>query len=228
MKKVTRSRRRLLRSVALVLIALGSLIALDVLMTVVWQEPVTAIIATIQQQNIDRSLEKPAKLSEPQQWVVNHLPTAAQRVLYFANLDALQVKDGQAIGKISIPKIDVKFDIIQGTSTADLIKGPGHYPETRFPGQGSTIAIAGHRTTYLAPFRNINSLDTGDKITITMPYGVFTYTVQYQRVVSPTDWSIINPQGYERLVLSACTPLFSASHRLIVFAKLTHITPTLP
>ena len=117
--------------------------------------------------------------------------------------------------------------MIQGTDTDSLIKGPGHYPHTSYPGQGGTVAIAGHRTTYLAPFRHIDSLHRGDKIIITMPYGRFTYVVQYQQTVLPTALWVENYKGYERLVLSACTPLFSASHRLIIFAKLQH-TDLLP
>ena len=51
-----------------------------------------------------------------------------------------------------------------------LQKGPGHYPETPFPGQGGTVGIAGHRTTYLAPFRHIDSMEKGDRIYLEMPY----------------------------------------------------------
>jgi sortase (surface protein transpeptidase) len=88
-----------------------------------------------------------------------------------------------------------------------------------------TTAIAGHRTTYLAPFRHIDSLRPGQSILLDMPYAHFIYRVIGSRVVLPTDVSIIKPVGYSRLVLSACTPLFSASHRLIVFARLQSIEP---
>ena len=81
---------------------------------------------------------------------------------------------------------------------------------------GQTVAIAGHRTTYLAPFRFINELRPGDRIFLTMPYGKFTYVVQYQRIVKPTQTSVIDDVGYERLVLSACNPLYSAAQRIIV------------
>ena len=85
---------------------------------------------------------------------------------------------------------------------------------------GQTVPIAGHRTTYLAPFRHINELVAGDKIIVTMPYGRFTYVVQYQRIVLPTALWVTNNVGYERLVLSACNPLYSAAQRIIVFARL--------
>ena len=85
---------------------------------------------------------------------------------------------------------------------------------------GQTVAIAGHRTTYLAPFRHLNELAPGDRIVVTMPYGTFTYVVQYQRIVSPTALWVTRNVGYDRLVLSACNPLYSAAQRIIVFARL--------
>jgi sortase A len=93
---------------------------------------------------------------------------------------------------------------------------------------GETVAIAGHRTTYLAPFRFLNELTAGDRVIVTMPYGRFTYIVQYQRVVVPTDWWITDNRGYDRLVLSACNPLYSASQRIVVFARLRSVQPLGP
>jgi sortase A len=87
------------------------------------------------------------------------------------------------------------------------------------------VAIAGHRTTYLAPFRHIDALKPGDRIVLSMPYGKFTYTVQYHRIVLPTALWVTNDVGYDRLVLSACNPLYSAAQRIIVFAKLSQVEP---
>ena len=87
------------------------------------------------------------------------------------------------------------------------------------------MAIAGHRTTYLAPFRHIDELRPGDQIVLKMPYGQFTYVVQYHRIVLPTALWVTKNVGYERLVLSACNPLYSAAQRIIVFARLRTIEP---
>ncbi len=125
-----------------------------------------------------------------------------------------------------IKKIGASFDIVQGTDTASLEKGPGHYPGTAFPGLGQTVAIAGHRTTYLAPFRHIDALSSGDRIVVNMPYGRFIYVVQYHKIVLPTALWVINNVGYDRLVLSACNPLYSAAQRIIVFARLAQVQPT--
>jgi sortase A len=114
---------------------------------------------------------------------------------------------------------------VQGTDESSLELGPGHYPETAMPGQGKTVAIAGHRTTYLAPFRHIDSMKQGDKITLKMPYGTFVYAVQKTEIVDPSDVGVIHETGYERLVLSACNPLYSAAERYIVFARLVRSEP---
>ena len=140
------------------------------------------------------------------------------------------LRNGKPIGRISIPKIGLQMVVVQGTTTADLERGPGHYDSasgraTELPGMGGVVAIAGHRTTYLEPFRHIDSLARGDRIQLKMPYGTFTYRVLAQQTVLPTDWSILRPRKFEELVLSACTPLYSASHRLIVYAKLVAASP---
>ena len=133
------------------------------------------------------------------------------------------MKEREAIGRIEIPRIDLDIVVVQGTDTASLQKGPGHYKATSIPGQPGTVAIAGHRTTYLAPFRQIDEIEDGDEIRIEMPYGAFTYVVEKHEIVDPGQVEIIEPVGYERLVLTACHPLYSAAQRYAVFAKLSRI-----
>jgi sortase A len=151
-----------------------------------------------------------------------------KRIAFLARREQHQVRPGDAIGKIEIPKIGASYTMIQGTDAGSLEKGPGHYPESAFPGMGRTVAVAGHRTTYLAPFRQIDELAPGDPIMLVMPYGRFTYRVQYRRIVQPTALWVIRDVGYERLVLSACNPLYSAAQRIIVFAKLRAVKPLGP
>ena len=124
------------------------------------------------------------------------------------------------MGHISIPRIGASYLVVQGTDAGSLERGPGHYPGTTLPGLGQTVAIAGHRTTYLAPFRHIDALRPGDRIVLRMPYGRFVYVVQFHRIVAPTAWWVTRNVGYERLVLSACNPLYSAAQRIVVFARL--------
>jgi sortase A len=101
-----------------------------------------------------------------------------------------------------------------------LRDGPGHYPATSLPGERGTMAIAGHRTTFGAWFRHIDRLTPGDALELDLPYGRFTYRVQRTRIVPPTALWITGNVGYDRLVLSACHPPFSASKRIVVFARL--------
>ncbi len=116
--------------------------------------------------------------------------------------------------------------VVKGTDTEALESGPGIYSGTSLPGLAKTTAIAGHRTTYLAPFRHIDALVPGNRILLNMPYAHFTYTVFAHRVVEPTDiHAVLSEPGYSRLVLSACTPLFSAAKRLLVYARLTRTVP---
>ena len=113
--------------------------------------------------------------------------------------------------------------MVQGTDTSSLQKGPGHYRNTSLPGQPGTVAIAGHRTTYLAPFRHIDQIENGDEIRIEMPYAAFTYTVQRHEIVDPSDVGILKPVGYDAAGLTACHPPYSASHRYALFAKLSRV-----
>jgi sortase A len=220
--------RRLIRDVSSVLIISGVLLLIDAGATLVWQEPVTAVIGLIKRSEIDKRFESFSSAPLPQldQRALGALTSDQQKIRFLARVDQRRVASGAAIGTIQIEKIGASFDIVQGTDTSSLEKGPGHYPQTAFPGLGETVAIAGHRTTYLAPFRNINTLNPGDRIVLTMPYARFTYVVQYRRIVLPTALWVIKNVGYERLVLSACNPLYSAAQRIIVFARLQEEQPT--
>ena len=133
-------------------------------------------------------------------------------------------KLGSPIGKLSIERIGLSTILVEGTDYwSSLSKGPGHYGATEWPGEGKTVGIAGHRTTFSAPFRHIDDLQKGDQITLKLPYGTFVYVVTHHRIVKSDDWSIVKDVGYEQLVISACHPLYSASHRWVAFAKLASI-----
>ncbi len=142
------------------------------------------------------------------------------------------VPQGSAIAVIRIPKINIEKAVVAGTSVADLKKGPGHYSETPMPGQKGNVGIAGHRTTYGAPFGNIDQLNDGDNIEITTRQGTFLYKVNNKFVVAPSNVSVLD-QGKENLLtLTTCHPKFTAAQRLIVTAVLQDTpaasTPTSP
>jgi sortase A len=222
--------RRLLRDISSVLILSGILLVADAGVTLVWQEPVTAAIGLIERGQVDRRAlsYRTDPLPSVDLRALAGIGALGQRIAYLARLERSHVAIGAAIGQIEIPRIGNTYNVVEGTDTHSLQEGPGHYPSTAFPGMGETVAIAGHRTTYLAPFRFLNELRPGDPIIVTMPYGRFDYTVQYLRIVAPTDVSVIDDVGYERLVLSACNPLYSAAQRIIVFARLKSVEPLGP
>jgi LPXTG-site transpeptidase (sortase) family protein len=129
-----------------------------------------------------------------------------------ASRDGCQARHG-VVGVLRIPKIDLDQVVIQGTGSDELRQGPGHYPTTGLPGEGRAIAIAGHRTTWGAPFRHLDRLRRGDGVVLC---GVH-YRVTIVYVVEAGDWRILQGRG-ERLVLTTCHPVYSASHRLVVKA----------
>jgi sortase A len=93
------------------------------------------------------------------------------------------------------------------------------------PGLGKTVGIAGHRTTFGAPFRRIDDIEPGDPITLEMPYATFRYRVFKHEIVDESDWSVIRDRGFDALMLSACHPLYGSSERWIVYARLVEVTP---
>ena len=221
-------RARALRVLAVLMIAAGGLALLDAVVTLVWQEPISALYATLRQDHLSGDLSKVERAAPTpvERRTLASLPDERARIAFLAGELERHAADGAAVGRIVIPRVGANYVVVDGTDTNDLISGPGIYRETGFPGIPGTTAIAGHRTTYLAPFREINLLRPGNHILLFMPYAHFTYTVTGQRVVSPNDVrAAVSEVGHSRLVLSACTPVFTAEKRLLVYARLTLTVP---
>ncbi|MEA2372872.1 MAG: sortase [Solirubrobacteraceae bacterium] len=220
--------RRALRGLAILFGLAGVLALSDGVVTLVWQEPVSGLLAHFSQSQLAKSLKalERQRPTAADTEALNGLPTDQQRMAYFARNLQQTARPAQAVGTILIPRIGANFVVVAGTAAASLQKGPGIYSGTSVPGLPGTVGIAGHRTTYLAPFRRINELTSGDLITLQMPYGVFTYTVTGHEIVAPNDISVLRPTGYAQVVLTACNPLYSASQRLAVFARLTSSVPS--
>jgi sortase A len=138
------------------------------------------------------------------------------------------VPEGEATAHLRIPKIGVDKIVVEGVALPDLKKGPGHYPETPLPGQEGNAAIAGHRTTYGAPFNRIDELVPGDEIFVETVQGDFRYLVKEQLIVAPTQVDVLDDKGDNRLTLSACHPKYSARQRIIVVALLAPEEKPLP
>jgi sortase A len=141
---------------------------------------------------------------------------------------------GEPVFRMRIPKIDFRKMVVEGVGTEDLRKGPGHYPECRsgfslplctefdeiWPGETGRVVVSGHRTTYGAPFWDLNKLDVGDQIITDTQWGSFTYEVTSTEIVSPSSLGIVIPSENPEIVLTTCNPRFSAAERLVVFAEM--------
>jgi sortase A len=213
--------RRALRGLSSVLIVTGVLLIADAALTLVWQEPITAIYAKIGQGKLGgdlNQLDRAAPTPEEAK-VLKVLHTDRARIAFLARALRRRSHDGQAIGRIRIPHIHASYVMVEGTDAGALRKGPGHYPATPFPGMPGTVGVAGHRTTYLAPFNKLDKLRKGDTVQIEMPYAIVRYRVEQTRIVAPTALWVTKRVGYDRLVMTACHPKYSAAKRIAVFAR---------
>ncbi len=212
------------RKIGFLILGSGVLVLAWLAVTIWWGDPITSAYTAHEQHRLASRLS----LVDRQWSSARHVTrlSIGDRIRRTADTYARSLRNGAPVGRIVIPRIHLDMVVVQGTSESDLALGPGHYDaasgeSTGLPGMKRVIAIAGHRTTYLHPFRHIDDLRSGDTIYLVMPYGTFRYTVYFHKVVSSGDWSILRRRPFEKLVLSACHPLYSASHRWVVFARAT-------
>jgi sortase A len=219
--------RRILRATSTVLILSGAMLLLDAGLTVAWQEPVSAMYARITQDRLGGDLKdlEDEAVTPVERRVLRKLQPGGARTAFLARSLKRRRKEGQAAGRIRIGSIGVNWVVVDGTSPGSLRNGPGFFPQAPWPGARGTVAIAGHRTTYAAPFRNLDKLDGGETITVEMPYGTYTYRVERTRIVAADAMWVIKRVGYDRLILSACHPLYSAAKRIVTFARLVKSEP---
>jgi sortase A len=221
-------RRRILRTLSAVLMTAGVLGLADAALTLLWQEPVTALRARLWQDDlagelraVERAGPTPAELR-----LLARTGSGRARVAALARSWRRRTGEGDAVGRLEIPRLGLSTVVVKGTQPADLRRGPGTFERAPFPGAPGTAAIAGHRTTYGAPFRDVDQLRPGDAVTLVMPYATVRYRVEGRRIVDPGDLSVLRRVGHDRLILSACHPRFSARKRIVVFARLSGVDPT--
>jgi sortase A len=219
--------RRFGRVFGTLLILAGVLTLAWVVVVWQWQDPFTALYTHVQQSRLSHAYERRAAAFQPALPPPKHRDLAAVERSVAAEARAYQrtLKEGDPVGRIKIGRIGLKMVVVQGTDHDTLKKGPGHYIESGLPGEGGLIYIAGHRTTYLAPFAYIDGIEDGDYVTLEVPYGTFTYRAFRHYVVPESQVSILRNHGREILRLQACHPRFFATHRYIVDAKLVGVAP---
>lgn len=192
-----------------------------------WQDPFTAVYTHWKQHQLAQSYKHrfaeyhPTRLARAGVSV----STTRQTIAREARLYRLRSHRGQAIGRIRVPELGLSMILVNGTDHDTLKKGPGRDLRTFMPGENRLVYIAGHRTTYLAPFSHIDRLRAGDRVTIEVPYATFVYSVTHHRIVQATDLSVLRSPRHELLELQACHPRFFASHRYIAYADLMRVEP---
>ena len=216
--------RRSVRLLGTVLVLAGVLTLVWAAVVWQWQDPFTALYTKWRQHQLTSQYQKRVEsFSAP----IAHASPAAERrsIAREARRYRLTSKTGEAIGRIRVPRMGVNMILVNGTDHDTLKKGPGRDQRTFMPGENRLVYIAGHRTTYLAPFSHIDALRTGDRVTLEVPYATFIYSVTRHRIVMSTDLSVLRSPPHEIVELQACHPRFFASHRYIVYAKLTRVEP---
>jgi sortase A len=222
------SGRRVVRITGTLLLAAGVAMLVWVLVVWRWQDPFTALYTTWKQHQLSQSYERRAdafRLPDPKSKAASSTAVTAGLIRAQARRYRLAAKRGQAIGRLRVPRLGLNMVVVDGTDHDSLTKGPGLDRRTYMPGEGQLIYIAGHRTTYLAPFAHIERMKAGDQISLEVPYGTFRYRVFRHQVVGSDDLAVLHSHGREVVELQACHPRFFASHRYIVYARLMQIDP---
>jgi sortase A len=217
--------RRALRITGTVLVAAGALTLVWVVVVWQWQDPFTALYTTWKQHELRGQYDRRAAAFHVATAPGVSLSAERQSIAAEARRYRAATHRGEAIGRIVIPRMGVHMVVVDGTDEASLKKGPGLDRRTFMPGENRLVYIAGHRTTYLAPFSHIERLRKGDRVTLEVPYATFVYSVTGHRIVPADDLAVLRSPRHELLELQACHPRFFATHRYIAYARLVRVEP---
>jgi sortase A len=216
--------RRGVRLFGTLLTIAGVLTLLWALVVWQWQDPFTALYTTWKQHQLASQYNKRTSSFKP---AISGDTQAAEKASIAREAKSYRLNSarGEVIGRLRVPRMGVNMLLVNGTDHETLKKGPGRDLRTFMPGENRLVYIAGHRTTYLAPFSHIDRLRSGDRVTIEVPYATFIYAVTGHRIVKSTDLSVLRSPRHELVELQACHPRFFASHRYIAYAKLLRVEP---
>jgi len=197
-----------------------------------WQDPVTALVTRYEQSRLRDDFEERIALYRRQQQALTAKTVEAagkaamkRKIAAEARRYRLGTHEGETLGRLRIPRLGLNIIVVEGTGSGTLKKGPGHDRRTFLPGEGKLVYIAGHRTTYGAPFGHIDDLRPGDQVTLELPYATYRYRISKHRIVKADQLEVLRSRGREELALQACWPRFFASHRYIAYAQPVAVTP---
>jgi sortase A len=217
--------RRTMRIVGTLLAVAGALTLVWAFVVWQWMDPFTALYTRWKQHQLAAEYHKREAAFRAPVPQGPSLAAERQAIAREAKRYRRDVGEGDAIGRIQIPRIGLNMVLVDGTDHESLKKGPGRYLGSFMPGEDRLVYIAGHRTTYLAPFSHIDALRKGDVVTLQVPYATFSYRISGHRIVAATDVSVLRSPRHERLILQACHPRFFASHRYLQYAQLVRVAP---
>jgi sortase A len=232
--------RRVVRALGTVLMAAGLLGLVWALLVWRWQDPFTAIYTHLEQRKLASGYEQQLADFEhtetPPVTAPAVKPTAAKpsvadlrrRIRADARRYRRALDRGDPVGPLIVPRLGLNMIVVNGTDHDSLTKGPGRYLGSYMPGEGELVYIAGHRTTYSAPFSHIERLRSGDRVTFELPYATFEYRITRSVIVPATALEVLKSHGREVLALQACHPRFFASHRYIAYAVPVRVRPRGP
>ena len=189
-----------------------------------WEDPFTATLNYYEQRQLAKTFDRRLEEGRPVGTIASvadvrtTLPRSAVEW-------RLSLKRGDPVGRLRIPRLGLSEIVVNGTDRDTLKRGPGRYLGSAMPGERKLVYIAGHRTTYGAPFSRIDKLEKGDRVFLELPYATFEYTITGHRIVGANEMSVLESKGREQLLLQACHPRFFATQRYIVYAKPISVSP---
>ena len=218
--------RRFARISGIALATLGALALVWALVVWRWQDPFTGLYTRWEQHELAQQLQHELTTDPGPKFAErDSLAEEARAIELAAARFRHTATVGQAIGRIIIPRLSLNMVLVNGTDEGSLRRGPGRDLRSYMPGQRRLVYIAGHRTTFLAPFSRIDEIQPGDRIRLEMPYGTFVYRAFRHVIVPADDLAVLRSPRHELLALQACHPRFFATHRYIVYAHLVAVDP---
>jgi sortase A len=219
--------RRAVRTFGSLLVLAGAGLLAWSLCVWLWEDPFTSLYTRYEQRELSKSYDRLEAAYRPRSGVGRAASLAVERrnVAREASRFRKEAERGAGIGRISIPRLGLNMIVVNGTDAGSLKKGPGRDQRTFMPGEGELVYVAGHRTTYSAPFSDIDDLRRGDRVALRVPYATLVYRVTGHVIVPADDVGRLRSRGREVLALQACHPRFFASHRFIVYARPAELIP---
>jgi sortase A len=217
--------RRGIRILGTLLVVAGAATLAWALVVWQWQDPFTAVLHELEQRELADGFQRSVAARDASLAAGGADADSSTTIADAAAAWRTTSERGEAIARLRVPALGLDEVVVNGTDAESLERGPGRYLGSAMPGEGELVYVAGHRTTYGAPFSAIDRLRKGDRVFVELPYATFEYAVTGHRIVTDESLWVLRSKGYELLALQACHPRFFATHRYIAYARPVRVTP---